>query len=143
MWLLGFEPRSPRPQRGILTTKLQPLVHKRIITGLCKLDSSLYFHIRNNKTWTLNGSVQCQCEFLVNPKRITSAYPRDLVTIVGDNIRNKAVVANTNKEENVRAGHPDGNVENHHNIPRPYYNQWGSSPNGGGDEGNDNDNGSG
>ena len=24
MWLLGFEPRSPRPQRGILTTKLQP-----------------------------------------------------------------------------------------------------------------------
>ena len=25
MWLLGFEPRSPRPQRGILTTKLQPL----------------------------------------------------------------------------------------------------------------------
>ncbi|KAM1456791.1 hypothetical protein ACFX2I_034041 [Malus domestica] len=26
MWLLGFEPRSPRPQRGILTTKLQPLM---------------------------------------------------------------------------------------------------------------------
>ncbi|KAI4352741.1 hypothetical protein L6164_006962 [Bauhinia variegata] len=26
MWLLGFEPRSPRPQRGILTTELQPLV---------------------------------------------------------------------------------------------------------------------
>jgi hypothetical protein len=25
LWLLGFEPRSPRPQRGILTTKLQPL----------------------------------------------------------------------------------------------------------------------
>ena len=25
VWLLGFEPRSPRPQRGILTTKLQPL----------------------------------------------------------------------------------------------------------------------
>ncbi len=24
LWLLGFEPRSPRPQRGILTTKLQP-----------------------------------------------------------------------------------------------------------------------
>ena len=24
VWLLGFEPRSPRPQRGILTTKLQP-----------------------------------------------------------------------------------------------------------------------
>ncbi|CAK8543714.1 unnamed protein product [Lathyrus sativus] len=24
MWLLGFKPRSPRPQRGILTTKLQP-----------------------------------------------------------------------------------------------------------------------
>ena len=24
MWLLGFEPKSPRPQRGILTTKLQP-----------------------------------------------------------------------------------------------------------------------
>ena len=29
MWLLGFEPKSPRPQRGILTTKLQPqLKHK-------------------------------------------------------------------------------------------------------------------
>ncbi|KAL1810165.1 hypothetical protein ACET3Z_027155 [Daucus carota] len=28
MWLLGFEPRSPRPQRGILTTKLQPLGDK-------------------------------------------------------------------------------------------------------------------
>ena len=26
LWLLGFEPRSPRPQRGILTTKLQPLL---------------------------------------------------------------------------------------------------------------------
>lgn len=26
VWLLGFEPRSPRPQRGILTTKLQPPV---------------------------------------------------------------------------------------------------------------------
>ena len=25
MWLLGFEPRSLRPQRRILTTKLQPL----------------------------------------------------------------------------------------------------------------------
>ena len=24
MWLLGFEPRFPRPQRGTLTTKLQP-----------------------------------------------------------------------------------------------------------------------
>ena len=24
VWLLGFEPRSPRPQRGFLTTKLQP-----------------------------------------------------------------------------------------------------------------------
>ena len=27
MWLLGFEPRSPRPQRGILTTKLQPQLY--------------------------------------------------------------------------------------------------------------------
>jgi hypothetical protein len=26
LWLLGFEPRSPRPQRGILTAKLQPPV---------------------------------------------------------------------------------------------------------------------
>ena len=25
MWLLRFEPRSPRPQRGILTTKLKQL----------------------------------------------------------------------------------------------------------------------
>ena len=24
MWLLGFKPRSPQPQREILTTKLQP-----------------------------------------------------------------------------------------------------------------------
>ena len=24
MWFLGFEPRSPRPHRGILTIKLQP-----------------------------------------------------------------------------------------------------------------------
>ena len=30
MWLLGFEPRSPRPQRGILTTKLQPHAHVRV-----------------------------------------------------------------------------------------------------------------
>jgi len=31
VWLLGFEPRSPRPQRGILTTKLQPhpVIHLR------------------------------------------------------------------------------------------------------------------
>jgi hypothetical protein len=27
MWLLGFETNSPRPQHGILTTKLQPLPH--------------------------------------------------------------------------------------------------------------------
>ena len=33
MWLLGFEPRSPRPQRGILTTKLQP--HDMIISFFC------------------------------------------------------------------------------------------------------------
>ncbi|QCD81230.1 hypothetical protein DEO72_LG2g1555 [Vigna unguiculata] len=26
LWLLGFASRSPRPQRGILTTKLQPLL---------------------------------------------------------------------------------------------------------------------
>jgi hypothetical protein len=32
MWLLGFEPRSPRPQRGILTTKLQPHYSKLEMT---------------------------------------------------------------------------------------------------------------
>ena len=31
VWLLGFEPRSPRPQRGILTTKLQPLCGSTVL----------------------------------------------------------------------------------------------------------------
>lgn len=39
------------------------------------------------------------------------------------------------------AGHPDaaGSIDNHHNIPRQYYGQWGSSSNGGdgGDTPND------
>ena len=38
LWLLGFEPRSPRPQRGILTTKLQPLC---CAVGSCKLTRCL------------------------------------------------------------------------------------------------------
>ncbi|KAL3825899.1 hypothetical protein ACJIZ3_021928 [Penstemon smallii] len=50
---------------------------------------------------------------------------------------------NTNKERLNRAvDHPEGTIDNHHNIPRQYYNQWGNSP-AGGDDGNNNDNGSG
>ena len=37
VWLLGFEPRSPRPQRGILTTKLN--YNHKILTIL-NIDSS-------------------------------------------------------------------------------------------------------
>lgn len=31
------------------------------------------------------------------------------------------------KEERSKTGYPESNVENHHNIPRQYYGDWGGS----------------
>ncbi|KAI3472068.1 hypothetical protein Pfo_028756, partial [Paulownia fortunei] len=72
-----------------------------------------------------------------------AAPRRALVSSGRNNVGEEGVAENTNKEKISRAGHPDGAIDNHHNIPRQYYNQWGSSSNGGGDDGDNNGDGSG
>lgn len=52
------------------------------------------------------------------------------------------IVEDTKNEEAGTEGIPDGTIENHHNIPRQYYNQWGSGSSGG-DNNGDNGNGGG
>ncbi|KAI3473274.1 hypothetical protein Pfo_030566 [Paulownia fortunei] len=71
-----------------------------------------------------------------------AAPRRALVSSGRNNVGEEGVAENTNKEKISRAGHPDGAIDNHHNIPRQYYNQWGSSSNGGGDDGDNNGDGS-
>ncbi|KAL7136666.1 hypothetical protein ABFS83_10G045200 [Erythranthe nasuta] len=65
---------------------------------------------------------------------------RALVGVVADVINsNKDKISGTGGGSG-GSGHLDGTTENHHNIPRQYYNQWGTTPSGGDDNG---DNGSG
>ncbi|CAK9182433.1 unnamed protein product [Ilex paraguariensis] len=52
-----------------------------------------------------------------------------------------AVAVESIDEEKSKVSYPDGSIENHHSIPRQYFNQQGSGSNG--DDGDNNDNGSG
>ncbi|KAH6802650.1 hypothetical protein C2S51_034096 [Perilla frutescens var. frutescens] len=65
------------------------------------------------------------------------AAPRRALVSIG---RNDVVAEKTKNEQ---ASFPDGTIENHHNIPRQYYNQWGSGSSGGDNNGDNSGNGNG
>ncbi|KAI3508595.1 hypothetical protein L1887_23604 [Cichorium endivia] len=72
MWLLGFEPRSPRPQRGILTTKLQPQrctisYSHRFICSKSTTNPSMEIELKNAK---------CGCWDSSPGKKTSTASPK-------------------------------------------------------------------